>query len=207
MVTKIKICGITNTEDALQAANMGANALGFIFYKNSQRFIKPEIAKEIISRLPPFISTVGVFVNQPIDDLMEIKALTGIDRFQLHGDETPEYCRNVNGKVIKVFRVNENYDFKTVELYDVQDILFDTYSEKGYGGTGITFDWNVINKLKTNKRIILSGGLNPRNVKDAIKQVSPYAVDVSSGVENRPGKKDPKKLLGFFKAVRDGNQI
>jgi len=204
-MTKIKICGITNMEDALLAVDLGADALGFIFYKESKRYIRPEKAYEIISKLPPFTTTVGVFVNQELDEINDIKEKTGFDAIQLHGDESPGFCRGLEGRVIKAVRVSESIDPKEVETYPVQAILFDTYSTKGYGGTGESFRWSIIRDLNISKRIILSGGLTPENVSQAIRIADPYAVDVSSGVEEYPGRKSPERLKKFIEAVRNGN--
>jgi len=203
--TKIKICGITNTTDALASAELGADALGFIFYRESKRYIDPEIAKSIVSSLPPFITTVGVFVNQPLDELLAIKDKVGIDAAQLHGDETPEFCSSVPLKVIKAIRVKADLDEQGVAQYPVQAILFDTYSDVEYGGTGKSFNWEIIKGISNAGKIILSGGLSPDNVVEAIRTVRPYAVDVSSGVEATPGKKDHMKLRKFIEAVKNGS--
>ena len=203
--TKIKICGITNIEDATAASELGADALGFIFYKDSKRFVDPNIAASIISELPPFITTVGVFVNQSLDEIIEIKNLTGIDAAQLHGDESPGFCTQVPFKVIKVVRVKDSSNLDRVAQYPVQAILFDTYSDVEYGGTGNTFDWEILKDISLPGKIILSGGLSPDNVADAVSIVRPYAVDVSSGVEAEPGKKDHKKLKRFFEAMKNVN--
>jgi len=203
--TKIKICGITNIEDALLASQLGADALGFIFYRESKRYIDPEIARGIISSLPPFVTTVGVFVNQDLDEIIAIKDKTGIDAAQLHGDESPEFCSLIPFKVIKVIRVKNSLDIDRVALYPVQAILFDTYSDVQYGGTGKSFNWGILQNISNPSRIILSGGLSPGNVAEAISTVKPYAVDVSSGVEDTPGKKDHMKLRKFIEAVKNGN--
>jgi phosphoribosylanthranilate isomerase len=204
--TKIKICGITNMEDAMLAAELGADALGFIFYRESKRYIDPEIARTIILSLPPFITTVGVFVNQDLDEIVAIKDKAGIDAVQLHGDETPEFCSRVPLKVIKAIRVKDDLDEGRVAQYPVQAILFDTYSNVEYGGTGKSFNWGILQNISNPGNIILSGGLSPENVSEAISTVKPYAVDVSSGVEAAPGKKDHMKLRKFIKAVINGNQ-
>ena len=202
---KIKICGITNLEDALVAANSGADALGFIFVKDSKRYIEPETARDIISKLPPFITKVGVFVNSNLNEIVEIKEKTHIDIAQLHGDETIEFCRSIPFRTIKVIRVKDRSNIELVAQYPDQDILFDTYSDKEYGGTGTTFDWTVLKDLSLSKKVILSGGLNSDNVAEAVKVVVPYAVDVSSGVEARPGKKDHNKIKRFIEAIKNGN--
>jgi len=203
--TKIKICGITNMEDAMAACELGADALGFIFYRESKRYVDPKIARSIISNLPPFLSTVGVFVNQDLDEIIAIKDEAGIDAAQLHGDETPGFCRSVPLKVIKAIRVKDSLDESRVAQYPVQAILFDTYSDAEYGGSGKSFNWEILRDISSRETIILSGGLSPSNVTEALRAVKPYAVDVSSGVEDSPGKKDHMKLRKFIEAVKNGN--
>lgn len=203
--TKIKICGITNMEDAQAAADYGADALGFIFYKESKRYVDPEVAKSIVSALPPFIATVGVFVNHDLGEISRIKETTGIQVAQLHGDETPEFASSLPIEVIKVIRVKDKSDLDKVAQYSGQAILFDTYSDKEYGGTGESFDWKILNNLSSEKKVVLSGGLNPENVLEAIQIVRPYAVDVSSGVEDTPGKKDHTKIKKFIEAIKNGH--
>lgn len=200
---KVKICGITNIEDALLAVGLGADALGFIFYKGSKRYIRPERAHEIISKLPPFVTTVGVFVNQELDEIRSIKEEAGFDVFQLHGDESPDFCKKLGRGVIKTIRVREDINSEGMKSYPVQTILFDTHSTKGYGGTGESFKWEILKGLNPSKRIILSGGLSPENVSQAIRIVNPYGVDVSSGVEDYPGKKNPERLKKFIEATRN----
>ncbi len=202
-MVKIKICGITNTEDALLAADLGADAIGFIFYRKSKRYIEPQRAHEIISKLPPFITTVGVFVNQGLDEIRSIKDEAEFDLLQLHGDESPDFCKRFGRGVIKTIRVREDINPEEIESYPVRTVLFDTYSTKGYGGTGKSFSWEILRGLNSSKRIILSGGLSPENVSRAIRIVNPYGVDVSSGVEDYPGKKNPERLKKFIEAVRN----
>src|SRR3990170_223027 len=202
-MVRIKICGITNIKDALLSVELGATALGFVFYKGSKRYIKPDNAQSIISKLPPFVTTVGVFANQELDEINKIKEKAGFDIVQLHGDESPDFCMKVKGKAIKAIRVKENIDPKEVESYPTQAILFDNYSTEAFGGSGETFGWEILKDLNTSKKIILSGGLTPENVARAIRIVNPYAVDISTGVEENPGKKNPDKLKRFIKAVRN----
>lgn len=208
-MTRIKICGITNIKDALNAVELGADALGFMFYEGSKRYIKPEQARGIISELPPFISTVGVFVNQDGDEIKAAMELSGIEGIQLHGDETPEFCASVNdsisNKVIKALRVKDKIYTENIDLYPVQAILFDKFSKEAYGGTGTSFKWELLRGLNLNNKIILSGGLTPENVGEAIEIVNPYAVDVSTGVEQSPGVKSQVKLRKFIEAVKNGN--
>lgn len=198
---KIKVCGITNFEDALAAANYGVDALGFIFYKGSPRYIEPENAKQIISYLPPFITTVGVFVNEDPAKIRFIMEFAGINILQLHGDEPPEAC-NIWTRVIKAFRVSALTDLKSLERYRTSANLLDTYSPDIYGGTGRTFNWDIAVEAKRFGQVILSGGLNNENIENAIKWVNPYAVDVNSGIEQYKGKKDLKKMREFIVRAR-----
>ena len=197
---RVKICGITNKEDALTAARLGASALGFIFYKKSPRYISPYKALKIIGALPPFIVPVGVFVNQKEGALKEIANFCGITTVQLHGDESPPYCQRLKQfKVIKAFRIKDQIDWNTVNGYEtVCAQLFDTYHEKEYGGSGKSFNWNLLNENKMKKPFILSGGLNAQNVVEAINHAKPYALDVSSGVEKSPGVKDSREVRAFI---------
>ncbi|MGH7902225.1 MAG: phosphoribosylanthranilate isomerase [Thermodesulfobacteriota bacterium] len=206
-MTKIKVCGITNLEDALSATDLGADALGFIFYENSKRYINPEKARHIRFKLPPFTTTVGVFVNQDINEVKTIREEVGFDVYQLHGDEPPEYCRDLGANVIKAIRVQMEIAKSDIDIYPTNAILFDTYSPNEYGGTGESFDWLLLEGMHVSKPIILSGGLNPENVDKAIHIVNPYAVDVSSGVEDYPGKKNKDRLKRFVEAVRNANKI
>ena len=199
------MCGITNSEDAFCAVRLGATALGFVFYEKSPRFVAPEEAGEIIRRIPPFITKVGVFVNAEADYLRETKDVAGFDVYQFHGDESPEFCAAFGEDYIKAVRVKDAGSLDAVELYDTDAFLFDAYSPDAYGGTGENFSWDVLARRKLEgKFVILSGGLNPDNVCDAIRAVDPYAVDVSSGVESSPGIKDHTKLERFMEAVSDG---
>ena len=205
-MTKIKICGITNLEDALAAAEYGADAVGFIFYAGSRRFIDPESVSEITKKLPPFLKKIGVFVNEEPERVIDITDIAGLDIVQLHGDETPHYCRDLNFPHIKSFRVKDSLDPDEIRKFDTPFVLFDTYSEKEYGGTGSAFNWNLLkDKQLDDKYVIISGGLDPGNVSEGIKKTMPYAVDVSSGVELSPGKKDKEKIKNFIEAVRNGN--
>jgi len=204
-MVRVKICGITNETDALKAARLGAWALGFVFYKKSPRFISPFKAKKIIEALPPFITPVGVFVNHNLGAMRDIIAHCGLHAVQLHGDEDHHFChrlRRYNVKVIKAFRVGQGFNPKDVEAYKVDAYLFDTADKDAYGGTGKTFDWTMLTEVKsTNVPIILSGGLNTQNVIAPVNGLKPYAVDISSSVEESPGKKDGKKMKDFIDVV------
>jgi phosphoribosylanthranilate isomerase len=204
-MVRIKICGITNLEDALLAAELGADALGFIFYAKSPRKVSPETAREIIAQLPPFVASVGVFVDEDAAVVQELAAQVGLDWVQLHGQESPEYCRGLRPKVIKGFRIKDEKSLMELEPYRdaVQALLLDTYKKGQAGGTGEVFDWQLARAAQTYGRIILAGGLTPKNVAQAIVTAWPAAVDAASGTEAAPGKKDPAKLKAFFKAVKE----
>jgi phosphoribosylanthranilate isomerase len=201
-MVRVKICGITNIEDALLAVKLGADALGFIFAESPRR-VDPETVAGIVSQLPPFVSKVGVFVDEDKEMVAKIAHLCGLDTLQFHGVEPPEYCARFQEKVIKALRVKNAESLEVLSSYSVDAFLLDTHVEGVPGGTGITFDWSFAVEAKKYGRIILSGGLNPENVAEAIKLVRPYAVDVSSGVEMRTGKKDPEKLKAFIERVKD----
>ena len=203
-MTKIKICGITNIDDALAATGYGADALGFIFYKKSPRYISPETAREIARKVPPFVKKVGVFVNEEIDIVNKILDEADLDMAQLSGDETHSYCRNLNVPYIKAFRIRDEESLNEIDKFDTSYLLFDSFNEGEYGGTGETFDWSLIqNKHFKDQYVILSGGLNPDNIEDAILKIKPYAVDVASGVEKEPGKKDHNKIKSFIEAAKN----
>ena len=203
----IKICGITNLEDAVAAVEYGANALGFIFHPGSPRSVDPDTAKKIIFSLPPFTVTVGVFVDRNRSEVCEIASHSGINVIQLHGSESPEEyvsCR----KIIKAIRVKELTDLEAIKDYkSASAILLDTYSPDLIGGTGQTFNWDIAVEAKKFNRIILAGGLSPENVEEAVKMVRPYGIDVASGVEGaHAGKKDHKKLKSFIEIAHKAFQ-
>ena len=205
---KVKICGITNIDDAKLAVDLGADMLGFIFYDKSPRYIDPTDARKIIDQLPSDIIKIGVFVDESINNLMEIKKIAGIDKFQLHGNEIPEFCAELNDDYIKAIRVKDSDDIGKVDLYNTDKFLFDTYVKNEFGGTGKSFNWKFLSDSKLNdKFVILSGGLNSENVIEAISIAKPDAIDVSSGVEASPGIKDIDKMTKFFKAVKDGSKL
>ena len=205
-MVKVKICGITQENDGKKAATLGADAVGFILYKKSPRYVGPYRAKKIISALPPFVIPVGVFVDQKEGAIRDIAQFCGIRTLQFHGSESPDFCRRFRSKgysVIKAFRVSEGFNAVDLKDYQVDAFLFDTYDKDQQGGTGKTFDWQLIRGAKSvGKPIILSGGLNAQNVKAAIEKVGPYAVDVSSGVEEAPGQKSERLLREFFAEIQ-----
>ena len=205
-MTRIKICGITNSEDAFAAINYGADALGFVFYSESPRVIVPDEAKKIISSLPLFVTTIGVFVDKPQKELEEIASYTGVDIIQLHGSEPPEYC-DLSKKIIKAIRVKELSDLEPLNRYkNISAFLLDTYSRDVIGGTGQIFNWEIAVEAKKFGRIILAGGLTAENIEEAVKLVQPYAVDVASGVEGRKkGIKDHKKLRSFIEKAKNAS--
>ncbi|MHB9072104.1 MAG: phosphoribosylanthranilate isomerase [Desulfobaccales bacterium] len=202
---RIKICGITNVEDALLAAELGADALGFIFYPKSPRCVTPDAAREIIAQLPPFVMSVGVFVDEEAAVVQYLAVRAGLDWVQVHGGESPAYCRSLGRRVIKGFRIKDESSLKDLEPFQgaVQAFLLDTYKKGQVGGTGETFDWRLAREAKRYGQVILAGGLNPGNVAQAIKIAQPQAVDTASGTEAAPGKKDPEKLRAFFSALRE----
>ncbi|MCK9377863.1 MAG: phosphoribosylanthranilate isomerase [Syntrophobacterales bacterium] len=202
-MVRIKICGITNLDDALLAAELGADALGFIFYPQSPRHVPPEAARHIIAHLPPFVAAVGVFVDEDAAVVQDLAAKVGLDWVQLHGRESPDYCRRLNLKVIKGFRIQDETSLKELERFQgaAQALLLDTYKKGQVGGTGESFDWQLAREAKKYGRIILAGGLTPGNVARALEVARPDAVDAASGTEAAPGKKDPAKLRAFFQAI------
>ena len=199
----VKICGITSFNDAIMATNYGASALGFIFYEKSPRYINPEILKTWISNVPSSVKKVGVFVNKDVDKVNKIAEELNLGMVQLHGDESPEYCNQMIRPVIKVFRVNKKFDSIMLKNYQVATFLFDTYNKENHGGTGESFDWQSILQLNTETPVILSGGLNADNVLEGIEVVKPSAVDVNSGVEAAPGKKDEEKIKNLFTILKN----
>jgi phosphoribosylanthranilate isomerase len=204
-MTLIKICGITNLEDAVAALAMGVDALGFNFYKPSPRSITPQNAREIIEQLPDSVLKVGVFVNEESPDhIRQIANESGITALQLHGDESPDYCHDLADlDVIKALAVGHDFDTKVIQHYRVNAIMLDTRHNKLRGGTGHTFDWSIAHELsKTVPKLYLAGGLSPENVANAIESVKPYAVDACSALEDIPGKKNEERMRAFVAAVR-----
>lgn len=206
-MTKVKICGLTNLEDALAAVEAGADLLGFIFAPISPRYVEPERAKDIIEAIkaasasPP--SFVGVFVDETLARVREMMAFCGLNYVQLHGQEEPGYVRSLFPYAIKALRVWGRASLEALASYQAVAYLLDTYHPGKHGGSGATFDWELAVAAKAYGPIILAGGLTPHNVADAVRQVRPYAVDVASGVEVRPGKKDHRKVRQFIQEVQE----
>lgn len=202
-MTKVKICGITNLEDALLSIKLGADMIGFNFFAKSKRYIDKAHAESIAERLIGPVIKVGVFVNQSLEEIIDAEGIAELDVIQLHGEEPPEFTdalkNKTDAKVIKVFRVGRDFDPEVINNYSVDGIMLDSYSKTEMGGTGETFDWDVASEIaKDANNLYLAGGLNPGNVADAIRTVGPYAVDVASGVEASPRRKDAKKLKEFI---------
>ena len=203
---KVKVCGITSAEDALAAVEAGADALGFVFYQKSPRAVVPAVAARIIAELPPLITPVGVFVNEGLATVRSIMDTCGLALAQLHGDENASYCRELSRPTMKGLRLKDRGTLLALAEYRgrgaVRGFVLDAFSEKAYGGTGQTTDWALAADVAKTTPILLAGGLTPDNVAEAIRTVHPYAVDVSSGVESAPGKKDHAKISAFIDAVR-----
>ena len=206
MTTAVKICGITRVEDALAAARSGTHALGFVFYANSARNVAPERAAEIIRALPPLVTAVGLFVNADARDVERVLEQVPLNLLQFHGEEPPQFCDAFRLPFIKAVRVRAGLDLlQYARLYGAaRGLLLDAFVAGAHGGTGTVFDWSLI-PSRLPLPVILSGGLNPENVGDAIRRVRPWAVDVSSGVEASPGIKDAQKMAAFFQGVRDAD--
>jgi phosphoribosylanthranilate isomerase len=200
----VKICGITDPDDARDAVEVGADAVGLNFYERSPRFVSSAQASKIIEALPAFVSVVGVFVNHPNPQGLEDLALSlGLHAVQLHGNESPDYCSMIQRvKVIKAFRVDSNFKAEALKNYSTTMFLLDSGTGAQFGGTGKVFDWNQARGANTFGWIVLAGGLTPENVGQAVVQLRPFGVDVSSGVESAPGKKDYEKMRRFIETVR-----
>jgi len=206
MATAVKICGITRPEDALAAARAGAHAIGLVFYAKSPRHVTPARAAEITRVLPPFVTTVGLFVNATAEEVRAAVAEAPVGLLQFHGDETPEFCRQFKCPYVKAVRVKPGVDLLqyTQEYHDAKALLLDNYVEGLHGGSGVAFDWSLIPRGLP-LPVILSGGLTPENVMEAVRRVRPIAVDVSSGVESAKGVKDAQKIAAFIKGVRNAD--
>ena len=204
---KIKVCGMTSLEDTLVAVEAGADAVGFIFYKKSPRSVTIKTVCEIVDKLPPFVDAIGIFVNESAEQINKIADRCKLDRVQLHGDETPAFCKKIRRRVIKAIRVKDIQSLKKLSDFPVSGFLLDTFSEEQRGGTGKVFDWNLVHPAKKYGAVILAGGLTPNNVRQAIHRVKPYGVDVCSGVESQPGIKDHKKVKAFIKNAKAGLKL
>jgi phosphoribosylanthranilate isomerase len=199
---KVKICGITNIEDALLCEELGADALGFIFYKGSKRYISPEAACKIIKLLSPFTMKVGVFVNEPPENINKTAFTAKLNAVQLYGEESNDTINKISLPVIKSFRVDNNFDYRIMENYPDTYYLLDTYSKTGYGGTGEIFDWGKI-PGKYKSKIILAGGVSIENLEKIYTQIKPSAIDLSSSIESEPGAKDKEKVIRFFEKLNE----
>jgi phosphoribosylanthranilate isomerase len=203
LAVKVKICGLTNYEDAMAAAEMGADMLGFNFYPKSPRYITPEKAAKIIDKLPAMVDLVGLFVNDPFERIEQVFDQCHLDWIQFHGDETPEFVEQfgtLNVRTLKAIRVKDEKDIKRSEEYFTDAILLDAFDPKKYGGTGLSFDWNIIGNVT--KRVFLAGGINADNVAQAVS-LGIYGIDVCSSIESRPGKKDHAKMRKLFDKIRE----
>jgi phosphoribosylanthranilate isomerase len=203
MNLRLKVCGITTLEDAREAIHCGAHYLGFNFYRPSPRFIEPVAARAIIEQLPPTVTPVGIFVNEPRpEDVVVLMHQSGVQMAQLHGDEDAAYCRRVSSeRVIKAMRVGEDFDPRNVDGFPARAILLDAYDKHLYGGTGRTANWPLAREAAKLAQVFLAGGLSPDNIVDAIRAVQPFAVDVNSGVELEPGRKDVAKLKALMEEL------
>lgn len=200
---RVKICGVTNVSDALMCVEAGADALGLVFVEGTPRFIDSAVAEEIIRNLPPFVMTVGVFANRSLEEVEGIASALPLSLVQLHGDERPEDCKALRVPFIKAFRVKGTDDLALLSRYPgAKAYLLDPFVPGKLGGTGQTLNWELAGKAKAYGRIILAGGLTPETVAEAVRIVKPYAVDVSSGVEASPGRKDPEKVRRFIEQVK-----
>ncbi|HEY4715826.1 MAG TPA: phosphoribosylanthranilate isomerase [bacterium] len=205
-MTYVKVCGIKTAKDALWALECGADALGFVFYRKSPRFIDPNSVRKITVKLPPDATTVGVFVNESAAFIRETLKITGIKIAQLHGEELPELLEAITAPTIKGIRIKNKSDLEQMKNYKPFAFLLDSKTDS-YGGSGLSFDWGLAKKAKRYGRIIIAGGLTPDNVSGAINLVKPYGVDASSSVESAPGKKDKVKIRDFIRAVRQTENL
>ena len=201
---RVKICGITDIDDAMAAVDFGADALGFVFFKGSPRYVTAEQASSIIRRLPPFITTVGVFVDEPVHEIERTIAATCLDIVQLHGDESPDACQS-SRRIVKAIRVKSIDSLEPLKNFRgrVSAFLLDAYAPDALGGTGLKFNWDIAIEAKSFGRIILAGGLTPENIQDAVRHVRPHGVDVSSGVERVKGRKDLNKMKLFIERAKE----
>ena len=201
-IVKVKICGITNLQDAEAAVDFGADLLGFNFYTKSKRYITPDKACDIIEKLPTFVDIAGVFVNPTAEYINEAGEKCFLNWIQLHGDETPDFCEAVfcpGAKIIKAIRVKSQADIEKAQKYYTDAVLFDAFDSKDYGGTGKSFDWEMMDQI--NKRVFLAGGITPQNAVPAI-ETGVYGIDICSGIEKEPGKKDHEKMKLLFENIK-----
>jgi phosphoribosylanthranilate isomerase len=201
-MVKIKICGITNIDDARHAADCGADALGFVFFAGSPRCVTPEQARDIIAALPPLVAHVGLFVNEDPERIQAVADFCGLDILQLHGDESPQGCNLFQRRVIKALRVRDAESLAGHRNFAVSALLLDAWVAESYGGTGHRCNWDLAADVARERTMLLAGGLTPDNVAEAVRAVRPYGVDVSSGVEAAPGQKDPQKVADFIRNAK-----
>jgi phosphoribosylanthranilate isomerase len=205
-MVKVKICGITNYEDAHLAVEAGADALGFVLYRQSLRYVRPDTVRAIVASLPPLVVPIGVFVNEQAEVVRQLMDDCGLALAQLHGDEPSSYCETLGRPMIKAVRLKDRHSLLAVAEFHgragVRGFVIDTFSEQAYGGTGRPVDWTLAGEIARTAPVLLAGGLTPDNVGEAIRSVRPYGVDVSSGVEAKPGKKDPVKVKSFVEAAK-----
>ena len=202
MIVKVKICGITSAADALAAVDAGADALGFMFYAPSPRNVNFDVAAEIIRQLPPFVAKVGVFVNPAEDEVRRAILECGLDTLQFHGEETPEFCRRFGLKTMKAFRVRDAESLRQTDAYANEAWLLDSYVAGQLGGTGARFNWELATEAARRHTVLLAGGLTAENAAEAVRKVRPYGLDVSSGLESAPGRKDAAKVGAFIAAAK-----
>ena len=203
MSTRVKICGITSVADGLAAAEAGADMIGLMFDEQSPRYLPLAGAVEISRALPPFVLRVGVFANPEEETVLRAIRECGLNLLQFHGEETPEFCTQFGMMSVKAFRIRDAESLKPLEQFPVEAFLLDAHAKNGLGGTGETFNWDLaVAAQRFGKPIFLAGGLTPGNVAEAVRKVRPFAVDVSSGVESAPGKKDPDKIRAFIAAAK-----
>lgn len=203
---RVKICGITNVEDAVAACDAGADALGFVLHPQSSRYVERSEIAHIVRYLPPYVTTVGVFVRPEIDEVEEVADFCGLDRVQIHGVTDPEFFRGIGVPTIVALAVKDSSSLKDIDQYSAKAVLLDAYDPALFGGTGKTFDWSLAEGLGTlyqgSVPIVIAGGLHPGNVAEAVARVRPHAVDVSTGVESSPGRKDTDKMRAFVRAAK-----
>jgi phosphoribosylanthranilate isomerase len=203
-MTRVKVCGVTRVEDALLAAELGADAIGFIFWPDSPRFIDSSRARAIAKALPPRVPTIGVFVDQPEEEVRRVAEAVRLSGIQLHGNESMEFARTMLQPVIKAVPVTADFVPESVDRFPAEvTVLLDAHDAVRRGGTGRTIDWSLAASAAVRRPVFLSGGLTPANIREAVARVNPYGVDLSSGVESSPGVKDPAKLRALFGALRD----